>query len=213
MNSKLIKLSVLALIIAFAGMAQAEVLVDQSEFDVSVPGFLNAVAGAPPMGSTIYTVSDITVDGTGWAISSISTFINALGGFETEVTIGYINIFPKTGPLPEEVPGQSMMVDVTVTDLTNNNFQVTASGLNIELEPGEYWIGLTHMASAFNSGIHLSSTTFMGDETPSYDIGGFPMPMWATWNPGYDPAILIEGDSNVVSTSTSTMSQVKSLYR
>ena len=74
MNSKLIKLSVLALIIAFAGMAQAEVLVDQSEFDVSVPGFLNAVAGAPPMGSTIYTVSDITVDGTGWAISSISTF-------------------------------------------------------------------------------------------------------------------------------------------
>lgn len=215
MNTQMTKLSliVLSLTMVLAAAAGAAVLHDQSEYDFSGPGFFNVIAGAPPMGVTTYSVNDIVVDGTGWVITSISTYQNALGGFENDVTQAVINIFPKTGELPVEIPTNDTMVPVTVTHISGDDYKVTADGLNIELAPGEYWIGLTHYGSAFNSGIHMPAATLMGDATPSYDTGGFPMPMWAFWVPATDAAILILGDDNVVATDETTLDSVKSYYR
>ncbi len=215
MNTQMTKLSliVLSLTMILATAAGAAVLHDQSAYDFSGPGFFNVIAGAPPMGVTTYSVNDIVVDGTGWNITSISTYQNALGGFDSEVTQAVINIFPKTGELPLEIPTNDTLVPVTVTHISDDDYKVTADGLNIELAPGEYWIGLTHYGSAFNSGIHMPAATLVGDATPSYDTGGFPMPMWMFWVPETDAAILILGDDNVVATDETSLDTVKSYYR
>lgn len=215
MNTQMKKLSLIALALSviLVGSAGATVLVDQSEYDFSGPGFFNVIAGAPPMGVTTYSVNDITVTGTGWVITDISIFVNALGGYEGSTTSAVINIFPKTDVLPVEVPTEDMIVDVTAVNIGGDDYQVTASGLNIELAPGEYWIGLTPYGSSFNYGIHMPATTLIGDATPSYDTGGFPMPMWANWVPDADAAMLIIGDDNVVATDDASLDSVKSLYR
>lgn len=215
MNTQMTKLSliVLSLTMVLAAAAGAAVLHDQSEYDFSGPGFFNVIAGSPPMGTTMYTVNDITVDGTGWNITSISTYQNALGGFESEVTQAVINIFPKVDSMPAGEPTQDMLVPVTVTHISGDDYKVTADGLNIELEPGEYWIGLTHFGSAFNSGIHMPAATLVGDASPSFDPFGWPAPMWSVWVPSTDAAILILGDDNVVATDETTLDSVKSYYR
>ncbi len=215
MNTQMTKISliVLSITLIVAGAAGAAVLHDQSAYDFSGPGFFNVIAGAPPMGVTTYSVNDIVVDGTGWNITSISNYVNALGGFDSEVTTAVINIFPKTDSLPVEIPNNDMVVPVTVTSIGGDDYMVTADGLNIELEPGEYWIGLTHYGSAFNSGIHMPAVTLMGDATPSYDTGGFPMPMWMFWVADTDAAILIPGDESIVGTDETSLDTVKSYYR
>jgi len=214
MKTQMTKLSLIAfaLTMILAASAGAAVLVDQSDYDVSVPGFLNAVAGGPPFGGISYTVSDISVGGDGWVITEITTYYNALGSFES-VNAGYLNISSKTGPLPTEDPTNDVLVDLTVTFIEGSNYAVTVTGLNIELEAGEYWIGVTPIAGDLYDGIHLASMTLMGDDSPSFDPNGFPMPMWTSWNPGVDAAMLIIGMDDVVATDDVTLDSLKSLYR
>jgi hypothetical protein len=214
MNTQLTKRSLiaLALIAMLTTSAGAAVLHDQSSYGDWGAGFLNGVAGGP-MGGTSYSVNDITVGGTGWSIESISIIVNALGGYETNVTTAYVNIFPKTGPLPTDIPNNDLAVPVTVTTVAGNDFMVTASGLAIELEPGEYWVGLTPATADLYDGIHIPSDTYFGDATPSYDPNGFPAPMWANWVPDTDATILLEGDDQVVATESVSMGSVKALFR
>ncbi len=214
MKTQLTKLSLiaLALTMVLATTAGAEVLLDQSAYDDTIPGFLNAVAGGPPFGGTSYSVNDITVDGVGWNIESISTYYNALGSFES-VSLGYLYLTPKTGDLPTEDANNDVSVELTVTEVAPSTYKVTASGLNIELAPGEYWIGITPVAGDLYDGIHLSATTLIGAATPSFDPYGMPSPMWTNWNPGVDATILIEGLGNVVATEDVSLDAIKALYR
>jgi hypothetical protein len=213
MKTQMTKLSLIALTLTMilATSASAVVLLDQSGYDASIPGFLNAVAGGPPFGGTSYSVNDVTVGGTGWVITDISTYYNATGFFES-VSDGYLYISPKTGDLPTEDPTNDILVPLTVTYISDSNYQVTASGLNIELSPGEYWIGVTPIAGSLYDGIHLSATTLIGAATPSFDPYGMPA-MWTNWNPGVDAAMLINGLDDVVATDDVTLDTVKSLYR
>lgn len=211
-KNSLIALALIAMLTSSAG---ATVLHDQSSYDVGAwgAGFFNVVAGGGPMGMTMYSVNDITVGGTGWIVESISIYVNALGGFENDVTTAYVNVFPKTGSLPTEIPDNSTSVAVTVVNVGGDDYMVTAAGLAIELEPGEYWIGLTPAASAFNTGIHIPANTLVGDATPTYDANGFPVPMWSNWVADTDATILIEGDDTVVSTENLSLGSVKALFR
>ena len=215
MKTQLTKRSLiaLALIAMLASSAGAAVLHDQSSYGAWGAGFLNAVAGGPPFGGTSYSVNDVTVTGTGWSIESISIIVNALGDYPDNTTTAYVNVFPKTGPLPTDVPGTGTPVAVSVTSVGGDDYMVTASGLNIELEPGDYWIGLTPAASDLFAGIHIPSDTLIGDATPSYDPNGFPVPMWLNQVPDTDATILIEGDDQVVATENVSMGSVKALFR
>ena len=71
-------------------------------------------------------------------------------------------------------------------------------------------IGLTPIAPTADN-IHVSVAA-IGDDSPTYDPNGFPMPMWAAWSPGLDGAMLIEGDIAVPNESES-WGGVKSLFR
>ncbi len=214
MKTQMTKLSLIALAMTLflATSAGAVVLLDQSDYDASVPGFLNAVAGGPPFGGTSYSVNDISVDGTGWIITDISTYYNGTGFFES-VSEGYLNISPKTGDLPTEDPNNDVLIPLTLTLVAPDTYEVTATGLNIELSPGEYWIGVTPIAGGLYDGIHMASSTLIGDATPSFDPNGMPAPMWSVWNPGVDAAMLIIGLDDVVATEDVTLDGIKSLYR
>jgi len=209
------RLILLITILAFAQMASAEVLWDQSDFDPWGAGFFNSESGAPPMGMTVHSVSDITVpDGYDWFIDSITTYYSGLDMFWSDAIIeGYVHLFPKTGALPTEDPTASAMVPMTGV-FVDDHHEVTASGLNLHLTPGDYWIGITPVAPGGIMGpeIHLGSISAMiGDPSPSYDAFGFPAPMWYQPWADMDATILINGDM-AVPTEETTFSGIKALY-
>ncbi len=216
MNPKLTKL-VLVTLFLLAQSAGAVVLWDQSDFDPWGMGFYNSESGSPPMGMTWHTVNHVTVDDV-WLVDSISTYYSAIdpnwGGAITE---GYLHVFEKTGVLPDDVendPTLSALVPMTAV-LNVDHFVLTASALNLNLNPGEYWIGLTPIAPAGMMGpeIHLSSGTLIGDASASYDVWAMPgPPAWFNFNPGLDAALLLDG-TIVSATSETTWGAVKSLYR
>ncbi len=203
----------LALSITLAGAAVAQdILWDQTAgYEGWQQGFFNAIAGAPPFGSTMYTVNDIVVPAGGWTVDTYRIYYD---GFDASwagaVTSAVLYLEPKTGSLPIGDPSTGTTVAVTATILGNGFLELTATGLGLVIAEGEYWIGLTPFAPNSDN-IHVSVPA-VGDDSPTYDAGGFPMPMWGSWAPGLDGAILIEGMGPVANEAAS-LGTVKALYR
>ena len=201
--------------------AHADVLWDRSSFDAFGPGFFNVESGGPPFGMTMHTVNHVTVGMNGWTIESISTYYSALdpvwGG---SIASGFLHVFDKTGALPSDGtddPTASGVVAMSGT-LNGDHFVVSATGLSIELDPGEYWIGITPSAASgpFGPEIHLASVDApAADDSASYDVFAFPgPPAWFNFNPGVEASILIEGtEGKPVSVDDSTWGAIKVLYR
>jgi hypothetical protein len=208
---------VAALLVPPAG---ADVLWDQSNYDTLGAGFFDSVSGSPPFGLTTYTVGDITVGGSGWHVDKITTYYTRIDpNWGIGITQGYLNLFPKTGSLPvdgADDPTAGTPVALTSTSF-DDRFEISAAGLNLELAPGEYWIGITPVAPSgfFGPEIHMSSLTFLGDASASYDPFAFPgPPAWFLFNPGVDAAMLIEGTPHgPLAVAPSTWGDVKALYR
>lgn len=207
---------VLALILVAVvanGAAAQVILWDQTAgYEGWSMGFFNNIAGGPPMGSTQYTCNDIVVPADyEWNINTVRIYYD---GFDPSwagvVTSAVLYIEPKTGSVPTGDPSTGTTVACTTVVLSNNFLEVSATGLGVTLAEGEYWIGLTPTAPNANN-IHVSVTA-VGDDSPTYDAYGFPMPMWAAWSPGLDGAMLIEGEEPVSSDSES-WGGLKSLYR
>ena len=202
-------------IILMAPIAGAVVLWDQSTLDPSGNGFFNSISGSPPFGLTIHTVDDVTVDGS-WVVTSITTYYSRIDpNWGGAISQGRLHVFPKTAPLPlngTDDPAASPTVAMSAT-MFNDHFEIKASGLNLVLAPGDYWIGITPIAPSgfFGPEIHLSTTTPLGDAAASYDVFGNP-PVWFNMNPGVDTAVLIEGDRPVPVEST-TWGATKALFR
>ncbi len=216
---KLVLLSVVASVAIFAQTATADILWDQSDFDVWGMGFFNADAGAPPFGMAVHSVNHVTVPGGGWNVDSISTYYSALDAFWGDgITQCYVHVYDKTGPLPidgTDDPSVDPLVPMSAV-LNGDHFVLTASGLGLALGAGEYWIGVTPIGASgpFGPEIHLSSLTYYGDATASYDVYAFPPPaMWFNFNPGLDASILIEGTPGSTPVEDSTWGEIKSLYR
>jgi len=197
----------------------ADVLWNQSDYDAFGAGFFNSVSGGPPFGLTVYTVGDVTVGGTGWHVEKITTYYSRIDpNWGIGITQGFLHVFPKTGALPvdgTDDPAASTPVTLT-TALFDDRFEIYASGLSLDLAPGEYWIGITPIAPAgfFGPEIHMSSQTFLGAPSPSYDAYADPgPPAWYDMNPGVDAAILIEGTLHPVAVSPTSWSEIKALYR
>ncbi len=217
MISRLMLLVAVAVIV-LAQAAGAVTLWNQSDFDVWGMGFFNSVSGSPPFGSTNYCVNHVTVE-CGWYVESISTYYSAVDpGWGSAITEGYLHVFTKTGPLPidgSDDPTTSSLVAMTAV-LNGDHFILTASGLNLDLPAGEYWIGITPIAPGGVMGpeIHLSSMTYVGDASASYDAYGMPMPMWMNFNPGLDATILIDGTvTGPSATDGTTWGRLKALYQ
>ncbi len=187
-----------------AASASADVLWDQSAYDAGAPGFFNTVSGGPPFGQTVYTVNDVTVgDPEGWEVDSITIFVNSLGGGITAASSGVLHVFSGSDPLPgvgdDPTASPSVAISVALVDAPTDTYSITASGLDLDLAAGDYWIGITPIAPAgpFGSAIHLSATSLVGDASASYDAFPFPAPpggpAWFNFNPGVDASLLIEG--------------------
>ena len=213
MNSILTKLAVLCVVVLLASVASADVLWDQSDYDIWGMGYFNSESGSPPFGMTWHGANDVTV-ADGWNLDSITSYYSALDpAWGTAITQGYLHVFPKTGPLPVEDPTLSPIVPMSGV-LLGDCFEVTASGLGLYLAPGEYWLGLTPIAPSGPMGpeIQLSSMTFLGTETVSYDAYGMPT-MWFVFNPGLDAAMLVQGTVAGTPVEETTWGSVKAMYR
>jgi hypothetical protein len=210
-------LTILAALAILAAPVSADVLWDQSDYDPFGAGFFNSVSGGPPFGITNFVVSDVTVDGSGWNVSSITTYYSFLDvTWGTAISEGHLCVFPRTGPLPlgTDDPTTTVVVPMTGVDI-GGVWQITAAGLNLDLAPGDYWIGITPIAPSgpFGPEIHLGAATFVGIDVASYDPFAFPgPPAWFNYNPGTDATILIEG-TRPTPVEDTTWSQIKSIYR
>lgn len=200
------KLFVLPVILAVAGLASADVLWDQSNYDVDVAAYVDQDFGDFPDYSS-FLVVDVTTDPGGWNIASITGYFT---GDATSpwmgITQARINIFERTGALPDNVlddPFSGTPAGVTVTDLGDGTLAITADGLDIDLAEGDYWIGFTPMADfgVYGQEFHRGAP-IIGIDTAwrnpggAFGVGGD----WGTtgligtdWEGAYDAAILIEG--------------------
>jgi len=185
------------MMVAAAGsVASADVLWDQSQLDWNANGFFNSISGGFPFGSTVYSVADVTVPAGGWTVNSISMYFTLFtSSWDQDVTQGRLYVQPKTGAAPTVLPGGSLvpMSAVALNDPIQfqGYYEVTAAGLNINLAPGEYWIGITPAAPGgpFGPEIGLPSANPVGASTYSFDgnAGG----PWT--NVGVDAAIKVQG--------------------
>mgnify|MGYP003572662486 CR=1 FL=1 len=197
-----------AIVFAMASAASAQVLWDQSDFDAFGPGFFNADAGSPPFGSNTHTVNHVTAPGA-WNITKITAYFTGTDpGFAAGIFQGYLHIWPKVGPMPSEDPTASPLVLMTGTLQPGPNgdyIEVSTVDLDINITSGEYWIGITPIGTAgpFGPEFQMASLSSYGDASATYDVFGFPMPMWMNMNPGVDAAILIEGSGPVPNDSRS----------
>lgn len=192
------KAMAIGMVLALAGAAQAQTtLWDQSQLDWNASGFWNSISGSPPFGATVYTVADVTVPAGGWTVTSISMYFSQLeSDWSQTVSQGRLYVQPKTGSMPTVLPGGSL-IPMSATVLFDPNVQqayaeVTASGLNIALAAGDYWIGITPAAPSgfFGPELGIASANPSGNNSSSYAVGGFP----AGWqDTTVDAAIKVRG--------------------
>ena len=158
---------------AIAGSANADVLWDQSSLNWDQAGYQNSVSGSPPFGGTSYTVCDVTVPSTGWTISSVTMYFTDFNfDWAGNVHQGRLNVFSKSGSLPASSndPGLGTLVSMSDTEGYDSSVGqsyniVTASGLNVSLAPGSYWIGITPIISDLENGLNAATT--IGDYSPT----------------------------------------------
>ncbi len=202
---------------AASATATADVLWDRSAYDLAVPGYFNVDAGSPPFGLTWHTVNHVTVGPESWLVDTITTYYSALDpAWGAGITTGFLHVFPKSGALPSADPTLSPAIVLSAT-LEVDHWRIVATGLNMHLDAGEYWIGITPVAGAgpFGPEIHLTSASpKTGDDSASYDVFAPPPPAWFVFNPGVEASILIEGTlGGPVSVESETWAGVKQLYR
>lgn len=183
--------------------AFADVLWDQP-IDTSPTG-QSVVDGIAPgfNGFTVFSLNDMVVPASGWHVESVTTYFSDLS-FNPTVTAAVLNIFPKTGALPTALNdpratplGQGTAV-VPVDTRYVEDFQgvmaITAAGLNLDLAPGEYWVGLTPRLSSgpFGADLHWGTATLIGAPTASrdYTLGATP---WGNLYGNIDSAFTVQG--------------------
>jgi len=135
-------------------------------------GFVDEEFSDFPTYST-YNVDDVIVGAGGWTVNQIQTEVIATNTTAvTGITQARLNLFTNNGtslPAAGNDPTTGSVVTVAVTADTNftNVFYVTASGLNLNLGAGEYWVGLSPLASFSSQG-----ETYIGYTNPPQNPAG-----------------------------------------
>ncbi len=214
----------LAMLTLLTGASSAEVLWDQSNYDPAYSGFWNSESGCAFdwSGATVHQANDIKV----WyevTIESITTYYDMLEMGIEGATQAYLWIAPKTGPLPldgtDDPRNPTTLIPVTVTNDSGtggNAYVVTASGLSIDLSPGEYWVSLTPIfpGGFWGPSYNITSLDHWGDDTAFWEIcaqiGGL---SWGNSVAGSDASMLIEGSIRVVPNENMSWGDTKALFR
>jgi hypothetical protein len=222
-HSRLI-VTAFAMLLSLAPAAHAVVLWDQSNWNPNGEGSLNlsSTSCSQISGNTkLHTANDVHFDG---PVHITTVRIYESPGNVEAATQAHLWIAPKTGALPTQcsadVNNAGNIVPITISYETINNVTtviVTASGLNIDLPPGDYWVSLTPRHSrggTFPWTVHRVTTgPIIGDPTPSIEACVANCNWIFVLAPTmYDYAIKIEGDLPVPALQES-WGKVKTLYR
>ena len=150
-----------------------------------------------------YQVHDVTVGAGGWNISSITGYYTDTAHAWPVTLDVRIIMFSKTGSLPAagNDPTAGTVYSASLTSDGTTTY-VTASGLSINLGPGDYWIGITPIIAfgSYGQEFHQIAASLMGDPTAMRNPGnGFGYGAeWGTYAmfqfTAGDGAILIEGN-------------------
>jgi len=162
-----------ALLVSLASAAGAEVLWDQSNWITNTEGSvdISSASCSQISGNTkVHIANDVHFDNP-VHITTVRIY-ETFGNVQT-ATQAYLWIHPKNGVLPTtssdslELAGiQVNIAAVTETIGVNQCVRVTASGLDIELPAGDYWVSLTprHNLGIFPYTVHLTtSSAAVGD--------------------------------------------------
>jgi len=149
---------------------------------------------APPF--SVFVVTDVDFPAA-VEIGTVSVFFsNTQSSWPGNVTMATLNIFTAPGGLGD--PTSGIVVPIDVTDV-GGFLEIQASGLNIPLAAGQYFIGLSPMADSQMVGqeFHLPADSFDGIASmyrnPS---GAFGLPAGTLWGdvddlqPGYPDAAM-----------------------
>ena len=201
------------LAVALSAPAQAMILWDQSTIVPAGPGI--AASNSPGFGGLfIHSVDDVTVPASGWVVAKITQYYSAFEPNWTGITQGFVNIQPKTGPMPTSNPvtvqsPMSCVVDAAQSALLGQTVFAVSATVNISLAPGDYWIGLTPTKSATLNGVNqMWPSAQVGDPVASFQSTVGP---WSNFYPGWDGAFKVEGDLPVAA-QNSTWGNVKAFY-
>jgi hypothetical protein len=216
-----------ALLLSLASTAGATVLWDQSNWNTNTEGSVNLSSNACSQisGNTkVHTASDVHF--------SNPVHITTVRIYETQgnvqtATLAYLWIHPKSGILPTTSSDSLELttlgvLQVPITSATetigaNTAVVVTATGLNINLPAGDYWVSLTprHNLGIFPYSVHLiTSGPVVGDPTAAILACA---PVNSNWYYPLDPnrpdyTLKIEGDFPVPALRSS-WTAVKQIYR
>ena len=211
------------LLSVMASTAGAVVLWDQSNWNTNGEGSVNLSSTSCNFfnGNTkVHTASDVHF---AQAVNITSVSVYETDGNAAAATQAYLWIAPQTGPLPTTtsflVNNAVNLVTISTAYEVNGSetaVVVTASGLNITLPAGDYWVSLTpkHSLGFFPYSVHrVISTAVVGDPTCAVDACTDNANWIHPLDPSlYDYAIKIQGDLPTP-THTTSWGKVKSIYR
>lgn len=209
------RLSVLLLGLACVASVSATVLWDQSQladYVAQMPIVTSQEFPPPdPFGTySSYTMNDIATDGQNWVIQEVTVYYSRYSTpspWQGVVQQARLNVLARTGALPDNSfdPTTGQLVNVTLTPFTQNNVNylaITASGLNIPLTAGEYWVGLVPLAPLASIGYYqevpVQTPVLKENETAWRNpLNGFGAGTnWMPWDvPGSD--FLINTDQSI----------------
>lgn len=156
--------------------AYGDVLYDASAYTNDYNANVDQEFADFPQYST-YMVDDVSF-GAAVTIDSISTYFTNRGPAWATLIDARVNIFAKTGSLPGagDDPTAGAGVTVTITDLGDGTWKMTATGLGINLAAGDYWIGMTPVApfAVFGQEFHkyTGPGSLIGDQPGIRNPGG-----------------------------------------
>ena len=121
---------------------------------------------------SVYLLNDVTVNSDVVANSVTTYFTNDNGDWVDVVQEARLSVFfADFTPFDPSVDGR--IVPVTVTEVGNGVLAVTASGLELDLEAGVNWIGLTPIINSSQSQeFHRSAGSQVGQMSVARNPGG-----------------------------------------
>jgi hypothetical protein len=152
--------------------ANAEVLYESTKINTN-GGVLNATSW-PTLNDGLILVDDITVPTGGWIIDSVSNYFGTIGS--PTASNAYLIVFPESlGQIyPMDYATEvTVTVDTetftdSVTGQSRETYKITASGLNLSLQPGDYWIGLSPFCDSYMNSWMAWGSRITSDEFPIY---------------------------------------------
>jgi hypothetical protein len=207
-------ITVAALTLALAGSANAVVLWDQGTIDPSGPAIPNSHSSGIG-GFNTRAVNDVTIPGGGWIVTKITQYYSGFDPNWPALSTGRLYVEPKTGPLPTVTPNttiipMSCVVDPVRTALLNQTVHAVSANVNLNLPPGDYWIGISPIRSLSPFGGNQQWATIkVGDPIARFNMPAGP---WGNASGNWDGTIVIEGEA-VVPVEGTSWSGIKALLQ